>query len=91
MTEDQLNKILDNQFAAFAGYMNKRFDQLEAKIDAKADREQVEALHGAVDTLSGHVQDAVIDNHARDAQLERHDQAITQLADQAGVKLQYQP
>lgn len=90
MNEEQLNKILDRQFAALAGHMSRRFDELEAKIDAKADRKQVESLHGAVDSLAGDVRDIKVELGAIGVQLDRHDQVIRQLADHTGVQLQYE-
>lgn len=92
MNEEQLNKALDSQFLKFYRLIERRMDDRFGEVNERLDRlaSRVETLHGAVDSLSGQVENAVTDNAARDVQLDRHDQALTQLADHTGVQLQYE-
>jgi len=80
----------DDQFIKLFNYMSQQFKELRAELAEKADRAQLDTLIGAVDSLSGQIGNAVTDNAARDIQLDRHEQAITQLAGHAGVQLQYE-
>lgn len=89
MTEEQLNKLLNHQFAKFYGLIDRRLDEVrnELRTEITTVRDRVDSLHSAVDSLAAQVENASIDNHARDAQIDRHDQAITRLADHTGLRI----
>jgi len=42
----------DDQFTKLFKYMTERFDTLEAKVDEKSDRTQVQQLQSAVDGIA---------------------------------------
>ncbi len=77
MSQDEFTKLFT--------YMEQRFDALEAKIDDKADKKQVDSLIGLVDTITKSQetdqQERLIANH----QLGRHEDWIERAADTINV------
>lgn len=51
--------------------MTKRFDELEAKLDTKADRAQVERLQASADHFAGRLDTEGTEQAARDTRFER--------------------
>ena len=83
-TGTQMN---DEQFTKLYKYMTKRFDELEASLDTKADRNQVDRLYTLLDQ---HVTRQEVDDQERLAmtsQLDRHEGWIKQVAGKTGTKL----
>jgi hypothetical protein len=63
----------DDQFTKLFKYMTKRFDELESKIDAKADDAKVDRVLGLLDAVTKQQE---VDQHERLAmnnQLDRHE------------------
>ena len=76
MSEDQFTKLFK--------YVQIRFDELNAKLDTKADKAQTEKIYELVDGIASNLIDTTDEqamvNH-------RHEQWITQLAKNTGAKL----
>ena len=107
MTDDQFTKLseqiskLDGGFLKLYRHMEERFDELEAKVDTKADRDQVDRLASTVDGIVGrldtietelaaHTHQQTRRAEETDKHLDRHDHHIKQLADHSQVKLEPQ-
>ena len=97
MSEDQfktlsnqvaaLGKQFDEQFAKLYAHTEKRFDDLEKRLDSKADKAQVDQILNILDGFANRLE---ADEHERAAvsdQLDRHDGWIGQLAEHTGTKL----
>ena len=84
MTDEKLNKILDRQFAKFYAHMQTHFDDINVRLDQKADKDQLDrvlnTLDGIVARLDTHVDEQTVTNH-------RHQSWITQLAKKTHTKL----
>lgn len=82
----------DDQFTKLFQYMTERFDALESKVDAKAEKNQVEQLRNVIDGAAADISDVkdefVIHNHQIDRRLNQNEAWITQLADHQQVKLE---
>ncbi|HWZ65682.1 MAG TPA: hypothetical protein VNX65_02690 [Patescibacteria group bacterium] len=87
MNEAQLNNILDAQFAKLYGYMNKRLDQLEAKLETKADKSQIERIFQILDGIVARLDTAEIERAAQNHQLNRHQDWIKKVGNK--IKLNY--
>lgn len=85
MTEEQLTRIFNQQLAVFFGQVNKRFDELETKVDTKADGERV---YKALDGIAKRLDTDEGERSAIAAQVNRHEGWIDQLASATGSKLQ---
>ena len=76
MSEDQFTKLFK--------YMQTRFDDLDTKLDTKADKAQTDKIYGVVDGIAGNLSDGAdeqaVVNH-------RHVEWIGQLAKSTGTKL----
>jgi hypothetical protein len=84
--EDRLNQAL----ATFAGAMNRRFDDLEHRLDQKADRADLERIYDALDAI---LKNQEIEQDERAAvihQLGRHERWHHQTAAKVGLRLDYE-
>jgi hypothetical protein len=98
MQDDQFTTLskqltnLNDGFLKLYQHMEERFSALETKVDAKADRDQVERLRNIVDGIAGDVSDIkdehVVRNPQVDRRLDQHQGWIKQLADHSQVKLE---
>lgn len=90
MDEDQLRIVLNQELAKFAGqmfqYFDKRFNELEAKVDTKADADRV---YRTLDGIAKRLNDDVAERGAMNRQLERHERWHHQAADKLNLKLDY--
>lgn len=94
MDEDQLNSILDRQrvlfnhdLAGFFGEINRRFDEVEKKLETKADKKDVDRLFNSIDGVAKRIDIDEAERAAIIGQLDRHNQWIGQLAKATGIKL----
>ncbi|WP_161934712.1 hypothetical protein [Frankia sp. R43] len=92
MTEGQLNKILDRQFVKFYGLIDRRLHEVRDELHTEiADlKDDVNHVRNVLDSVVGDIQDIKTEVAAIGSQLDRHDQALTQLADHTGIQLQYE-
>jgi uncharacterized FlaG/YvyC family protein len=51
MTEDQLRGILNEELAKFTKQVNRRYDELESRLSAKADKKVLERMYKVLDTI----------------------------------------
>lgn len=80
---DDLSQVI----ADFALQADKRFNQLEARMDKL--ELQFERLNNTLDAFLKRLDDMEKDNLARDAQLARLERWIEQVAKKTGTKLEY--
>lgn len=83
---DQLAKLSD-AFIKLYREMHQRFDELEAKVDTKADGDRV---YRALDGIANRIDTDDAERAAMARQLSRHEHWIEQLADKSRVTLDYQ-
>jgi hypothetical protein len=83
--DDHLNRAL----AQFAGQSNQRFSELEAKIDAKADRQDLDRIYDALDAILKNQETEQQERAAMNHQLDRHERWHHQTADTLHLKLDY--
>jgi len=76
----------DDQFTKLFKYMTERFDTLEAKVDEKSDRTQVQQLQSAVDGIAKGVDVQQVEQAAIKSQLNRQDAWIQQAAPKLKIK-----
>ena len=81
MSEDQFTKLFK--------YMTERFDELETKVDTKADGSQVEHLQSTLDGVAHRLDIDDTERLAMSNRLERHERWIGQLADRAKLELSH--
>jgi archaellum component FlaC len=92
MTNNDLDKRLDEQFNRFGKKLFEYLDQRFAEVDEHIDRveSRVRSVEGAIDAVAKQQE---IDEHERLAinhQLDRHDRWHHQADDKLGIKLDYQ-
>lgn len=89
MSEGQLKKLLEQQFAVFFGQVTKHMDARIDKLDERIDGldSKITRLQGAVDGIAARLDDMETDNGARDVQLDRHETWIQQLSDHTSLTL----
>lgn len=83
----ELDKRLNKEFAIFAGQMNKRFDEIDKKLEAKAGMKQVDQVLNTVDGIAKRLDTDDTEQAAMGHQLKRHESWISQLAKSTGTNL----
>lgn len=96
MSDDQFTKLskqidevkddLGNQILKLYQHTEQRFDELEAKLDTKADRAQVEKLQVAVDRIASRLDIDDAERAAVSSKVDRHERWINQAAPKLGAK-----
>jgi hypothetical protein len=78
-----------DEFTRLFNYMEKRFGELEAKMDARFDETngRIDRIIGSVETLAKHQEINDDERLVMGHQLERLDQWVHQLAAKIGVEL----
>ncbi len=79
--------MAQDEFTKLFNHMNKRFDQLEKRLDDTASKDQFDILLKTLDGFLKRLDNIEADNVARDAQYARHDRWLHQIAQKTGVKL----
>jgi len=79
----------DDQFTKLFKYVERRFDEVEARLDARFDKQdaRIDSILGALDAIAKNQE---IEEHERLAmshQLDRHERWIKQVARDAGTEL----
>ncbi len=82
-----INTMTDDQFTRLFKHMTERFDTLEAKLETKAAKTDVDRLYSLVDSRLKTSDDEVAEHAALVHQVDRHERQIQQLGDQAGLTL----
>ena len=77
----------DDQFTKLFKYMTQRFDILEAKIEAKADKSRLENVYNLLDADVKHRETDHQERTAMNHQLNRHQSWFKQLAKNTNTKL----
>lgn len=88
MNETQLNKMFDRQFSKFFRYMRERFDELDVKLEAKANRKQSEQTLRVLDAVVARLDDIKVDMAAQNHQLNSHEAWIKRAANK--IKVSYE-
>ncbi|ORT53987.1 hypothetical protein [Frankia sp. KB5] len=78
----------DDQFTQLFKYMTEQFQAVRSEIAEVKD--DVNRVRNVLDGVVGDIQDLKTELGATGVQLDRHDQAISQLASHTGVRLQYE-
>jgi hypothetical protein len=87
MNADEMKAILDTSLAQMMCKINLRFDKLDAKVDQKASKEDIDRLFNSVDAFAKRLEISDDERIVMSHQLERLDTWVHQLADKIGVTL----
>lgn len=91
LTEEYLDKKLEDSFTEFGlrlfQHLDRRFDEVDKRFDTQD--EKYEKLVTTLDAFLKRLDDLEKDNMARDAQISRIERWIEQVAQKTGVKLEY--
>lgn len=77
----------DDRFDKLFSYMEKRFDAIETKLDAKADKADVDHLINTMDDFIRRITDSDTEQAARDAQWNRPLEWAREVSKKTGVPL----
>lgn len=84
---ERIEQTFSDQFVKMYVYMNKRFDDIEIKLETKADKTQVDRLQSSIDSFAqGQAKDE-LERHALATKVDRHDGWIKTLARKTQTKL----
>jgi septal ring factor EnvC (AmiA/AmiB activator) len=78
----------DEQFTKLFTYMEKRFKTIEAKLDEKASQSSLNRLMNTIDAFIKRLDDAEIEQVARDRQFERLLAWARKVSDKTGIPLE---
>lgn len=84
-----MKSYLNEELAKFAGQVNRRFADLEATLDTKADKQDLDRIYGALDTILKNQETEQQERAAITVQLDRHERWHHQTADVLHLKLDY--
>lgn len=76
-----------DEFTKLFVYMSKRFDDIDAKLDAKADKVDLDKIYTHLDGILKRLDDDDAERAAIITQLDRHEGWIHQLAAKTAAKL----
>lgn len=82
---DAWSKTATDQFIRMEG----RFEKLEAILENKADKSDVNNLTNAIDALVKSIEDLKMEYSAVTVAINRHETWLKQIADKVGIKLEY--
>ncbi len=77
----------DDQFTKLFKYMTDRFDAIEKKLDEKASQSSVDRLANTIDAFVKRLNDAEVEQAARDAQWNRLLEWAREVAKKTGVPM----
>lgn len=83
MTNDQFTKLFN--------HMNQRFDEVEAKLETKANRSQVDHIQQTLDGIANRLDRDDVERAAIIDKLDRHEHWIGQLARNTDTQLVPEP
>jgi len=91
MNEDRLKELLDAQFAGFFGQMSRHFDKRFAEVNTRFDAHDArfDRLESALDGIAKRLEIHEHERVAMNAQLDRHEGWIKQLAAKVGLRLSH--
>ena len=78
----------DDQFTNLFKHMNLRFDEIESRFENTATQASLDRLTNTVDKFIGRLDDADIDNTARDSQFARLVEWARKVSDKTGIPLE---
>ena len=88
LTRDYLDKKFEQFAARMVGLFEPRFKRVEERLEETATKDQLDRLMDTLDAFLKRLDDAEVNNLARDAQIARLERWIETIA-QTGVKLEY--
>lgn len=77
----------DDQFTKLFKYMSDRFDKIDATLEQKADKDDVDMLKNIIDGYAGKLETYAMEMAAMQHKIDRLEKYIEVLADKAGVNL----
>jgi hypothetical protein len=67
--------------------MNERFDKIDAALELKADKADVDGLYNRFDDVMAELEDITTEQAAQRVQLDRHERWHHEVADHVGLTL----
>ena len=76
----------DDQFTKLFKYMEKRFNEVDARFDTTADRSQVDRLQVAVDRIASRLDTDDTERAALTSQIDRHEVVLRRVTKKLGMR-----
>lgn len=76
-----------DEFAKLYAYMTERFDKIDAALELKADKADVDGLYDRFDDVMAELDDIKTEQAAHRVQLDRHERWHHEVADHVGLTL----
>lgn len=78
----------DDQFTKLFGYMEKRFSEIEEKLDRKAEQSSIDQLQQTIDKFIARLDEQEIELRARDGQFEKLLSWARKVSEKTGIPLE---
>lgn len=79
-----------DEFTRLFAYMTERFDKIDAALELKADKADVDVLYNRLDDVMAELDDIKTDQVAQRVQLDRHERWHQETADHVGLVLSHE-
>jgi hypothetical protein len=79
-----------DEFTQLFRYMSERFDKIDAALDLKADKSDIDRIYGRLDDVVAELDDIKTEQAAQRKQLDRHERWHDEVADHVGLTLSHE-
>lgn len=80
---------MNKDFSELVEYLDEKFAKIDAKLDEKSDKKDVQNLMNSIDRLANSIETYHQEQLAIKAKMDIHEKWILQLAEKLGLKLEY--